>query len=1045
MKKNKILLFFWGFMLFSIIITAQEKVIIGKVTSATDGLPLPGVNVIVKGTTKGTEADFNGKYTIKASKGNVLVFSFVGMKKLEVVVETNTINVALEESNLLEEVVVTALGIKKESKKLGYSLQTIKSKDLNKVKTTNITNALSGKVTGVQINQNGSGVAGSASINIRGVSSLVSNNPLIVIDGVIVDNTGLGQGSFTGGLDYGNALADINPEDVQNINVLKGGNATALYGYRGASGVIVVTTKEGKEGKVKIDFSSSTTLDNVLVAPRLQNSYGQGTYNAATNSLEYDITRSGSWGPKLDGSQRMRFDGVGTDVYKANPNSFKDFYKTGSTFINSISASGGNKVSNYRLSYTNLTNAPVLKGSDFERNSVLLNTFTNITDKLKVQAKVSYINNKATNRPDITDGQANTVRGLILKPRNISNQILSENYIKSDGRPNNYGGGAFTMNPYYAVNTKINEDDKNRFTGLLNATYQITENLSATARYSRDQSNYIASIYQPIGAFDIAPTGGLEEITNQMVLNNLDLMLFYNGNITDKLSLDATFGFNTVETNSKTNRTEANDLLDEDLFSINNFTYKSVSTFLNRTKSQSLFGSVQLGYNNYAFVEITARNDWSSTLPEENASFFYPSIGTSFLLGEIFNIKTEKINRLKLRASAARTGNATLPHLLSSVFTVTSKPYNGLSLLYLGNSQLPAGDAEEGASPGYIIPNSNLKAELSTEYEIGLDASLFENRLGIDFTYYNKETKNQILQISLPATSGAQSKLINAGLIRNSGLEIALTGTPIKSEKFSWNTAINFTKNENRIEKLVDGLPSTILARQFNDVIQLVATEGSLYGDLVGSTFKRDSDGNKIYDTDGLPIVGEEGVIGNVTPDFLMGITNTFTYKNFELDFLIDIRSGGDVFSFTDRLAGVQGTDEITLKGRAFYEGGQGILVPEGTTIEGGVLPSDIVARGVDPQTYYNRLGNISENWISDASFVKLRQLSLTYNLSPKFLKKFSISKASISYVGRNLAILHKNTRNFDPEVGFNTAIQGIEFFDMPSTSSHGLKLAVSF
>lgn len=1045
MRKNKILLFFWGFMLFSIIITAQEKVITGKVTSATDGLPLPGVNVIVKGTTKGTEADFNGKYTIKASKGSVLVFSFVGMKKLEVVVENNTINVALEESNLLEEVVVTALGIKKESKKLGYSLQTIKSKDLNKVKTTNITNALSGKVTGVQINQNGSGVAGSASINIRGVSSLVSNNPLIVIDGVIVDNTGLGQGSFTGGLDYGNALADINPEDVQSINVLKGGNATALYGYRGASGVIVVTTKGGKEGKVKIDFNSSTTLDNVLVAPRLQNSYGQGTYNAATNSLEYDITKSGSWGPKLDSSERIRFDGIGTDVYKANPNSFKDFYRTGSTFINSISASGGNKVSNYRLSYTNLTNAPVLKGSDFERNSVLLNTFTNITDKLKVQAKISYINNKATNRPDITDGQANTVRALILKPRNISNQVLSENYIKSDGKPNNYGGGAFTMNPYYAVNTNINEDDKNRFTGLLSATYQVTENLSATARYSRDQSNYAASIYQPIGAFDIAPTGGLVEITNQSVLNNLDLMMFYNGSITDKLSLDATFGFNTVETNSKTNRTQANDLLDEDLFSVNNFTYKSVSTFLNRTKSQSLFGSVQLGYNNYAFVELTARNDWSSTLPEENASFFYPSIGASFLLGEIFTIKTEKINRLKLRASAARTGNATLPHLLSSVFTVTSKPYNGLSLLYLGNSQLPAGGAEEGAAPGYIIPNSNLKAELSTEYEIGLDASFFENRLGIDFTYYNKETKNQILQISLPATSGAQSKLINAGLIRNSGLEIALTGTPIKSEKFSWNTAINFTKNENRIEKLVDGLPSTILARQFNDVIQLVATEGSLYGDLVGSTFKRDSDGNKIYDTDGLPIIGDEGVIGNVTPDFLMGITNTFTYKNFELDFLIDIRSGGDVFSFTDRLAGTQGTDKITLQGRTFYEGGQGILVPEGVTIEGGVLPSDIVARGVDPQTYYNRLGNISENWISDASFVKLRQLSLTYNLSPNFLKKFSISKASISYVGRNLAILHKNTRNFDPEVGFNTAIQGIEFFDMPSTSSHGLKLAVSF
>ncbi|MDC1162430.1 SusC/RagA family TonB-linked outer membrane protein [Tenacibaculum sp.] len=1026
---------------------AQEKTITGVVTSQADGLPLPGVSIVIKGTTKGTETNFDGKYNIKASQGDLLTFSFVGMETISITVGNNsTINVQLEEGTILDEVVVTALGIKKEAKKLGYSIQTLKGDNLSKVNSINVANAISGKVTGVQINQNGSGVSGSSAITIRGISSLVpgQNSPLLVVDGVILDNGSLGQGGFSGGLDYGNAYNDINPDDIQSVNILKGGNATALYGYRGAGGVIVITTKSGKSGDFKVEFNSTSTFDNVLTSPQFQNSYGQGTYNAATGQLEYDIQRSGSWGPKLDGSLKQNFDGVGTAPYSSQSGDFKDFYTTGNTFTNSIAVSGGSDKTSYRLSYTNLYNTPILKGSNFKRNSISLNTISDISDKFKVQAKISYVKNTARNRPDITDGQANTVRGLILKPRNISNANLAANYINADGTPKNYGGGAFTMNPYYAINTKINEDYKNRYTGLLSLTYKFTSDLSATARYSQDQSSYSASIFQPIGAFDRAPTGGLVEITNQSTFTNYDLLVSYDKNLSEKLSLSSTLGFSAVENRSKTNRSQANDLLDSDLFSINNFGKKNVNTLLNQSKSQSIFGSVQFGYNDYAFWELTARNDWSSTLPVKNASFFYPSAGASFLLDKIFDIQNDNINRIKLRASAAQTGNATSPHLLSSVFNVSSNTYSGLPLLYLGNIKLDPGAAEEGAAAGYIIPNGDLVAELSTEYEVGVDASLFDNRLGLDFTYYNKNTKNQILEISLPPTSGAQSKLINAGLVNNSGFEVALTGTPIKNENFKWNTSFNFTKNKNKIVELSPDLPSTIIARQFNDDIQLVATEGRLYGDLVGSTFRRDANGNKVYDSNGLPIVGANDVIGNVTPDFLLGINNTLTYKNFELDFLIDIKSGGDVFSFTDKLAASQGTDEITLAGREFYSGGNGIMVPANATIDGTLDPA-IAARGVDPQTYYGRLDNISENWVSDASFVKLRQLSLTYKLPLKFLKKLSISKASISYVGRNLAILHKNTKNFDPEVGFNTSIQGIEFFDMPSTSSHGLKLAVSF
>ncbi len=1048
MKKSKILLLLCFSFLLVQFASAQEKTLSGVVTAQSDGMPLPGVGVLIQGTLRGVETDFDGKYQIKVSVGDVLVFSYVGMKSQSITISNQEkIDVSLEDANVLNEVVVTALGIKKEAKKLGYSIQTVKAEELTKVKTANVSNAISGRVTGVQINQNGSGLAGSSSINVRGISSLVpgNNQPLIVVDGVILDSGGLGQGTFSGGLDYGTGLSDINPDDIASVNILKGGNATALYGYRGASGVVVITTKRGKAGAVKVELSSSSMFDNVLVSPRLQNSYGQGFYNADTDALEYDITRSGSWGPALDGSLRTRFDGVGTEPYSASEGTFEDFYRTGTTFINSVGVSGGSENANYRLSYTNLLNNPILRGSTFERNSITLNTTGKINDKLRLQAKISYTNNYAENRPDITDGQANTVRGLILKPRNVSNASLEANYLTADGRPNNYGGGAFTMNPYYAINTRINDDVKNRYVGLVSATYDVTSDLSATLRYSQDQSFYNARIYQPIGAFDIAPTGGMVELNQKTILNNLDLLLSYNTVLTDNLTLSSTFGASKVVNKAVSNRIQGNELLDSSLFSINNFANKTASTARLQSESQSVFGSMQFGFNDNIFVELTARNDWSSTLPSENNSFFYPSVGTSFLLHDILDIESETVNSLKLRASWAKTGNATSPYQLASAYNVSSLPYNDLSLFYLGNIGLSPGAAEEGAAPGTVIPNRNLVPELSTEYEFGLDASFFNNRLGIDFTYYNKDTKNQILQLSLPPTSGAEAKVVNAGLVNNSGYEIGLTATPIKNDDFSWNTRFNFTKNTNEIVELAEGLPSTIIARQFSDVVQLVATEGRQYGDLVGTTFSRDANGNKIYDINGLPVVGESDVIGNVTPDFLLGITNTLSYKNFELDFLLDIRSGGDVFSFTDRLAASQGVDEITLQGREFYTGGNGILVPANATIEGGVLDPQVAARGVEPGAYFGRLNGISENWITDGSFVKLRQLSLTYKLPKSFLSKLSISSASISYVGRNLAILHKNTKNFDPEVGFNTAIQGIEFFDMPSTSTHGVKIDVSF
>ena len=1024
--------------------TAQEKVISGTVTSSTDGTPLPGVNVVVKGTTKGVQTDFDGKYAIEASTGEVLEFSYLGLKtKTTTIGSSSVIDISLDEDlEQLEDVVVTAYGIKKDARKLGYSVQTVEGEDISNVKTVNVTNSLSGRATGVLINQNGTGVAGSSSIIIRGITSLSPDNqPLIVIDGVIVDNGGIGQGDFAGGIDYGNALSDINPEDIASVNILKGGNATALYGYRGANGVVVITTKSGKTGKVQVDFSTSITLDDVLVSPKFQNQYGQGRFDSGTDQLIYDISTGTSWGPELDGSQRTRFDGVGTAAYSAAGNDFEDYYRLGYTVINSISVAQALEKANYRFSYSYLDNESIQPGSGYDRHNFSLKGGVDISSKLKLSTKIDYIRSNALNRPELTDSQANSVKNLALRPRNISNSLLSDNYLNDNGGPNNWNG-AFIQNPYYVANTRINSDKKDRYLGLVKLDYQIINELTASLRISQDQSTTNAVVFQPVGAFDVRPNGGMIDLTSTNTINNYDFLLnFDKDEILENISLGATVGISQAKDNFKLVRATAENILVPGLFSIDNFSNKNVSTDIAETKSNSLFGSLTLGYKNFAFLEITSRNDWSSTLPIENASFFYPSFGGSFVATDAFDIQSDILSYLKLRASYAKVGNATEPYRLRNTYNISSNTYNGQSFFFFGGN-VP--NAEEGAAPGINLSNPDLVSELSTTYEIGVDFKLFNNRVGIDATYYKNETKNQILGLTLPPSYGSESRVINAGLVTNSGLEIAINATPIETADFSWNSTLNFSNNNNEVERLAAGIRTQLLVRQFNDIVQLVATEGRPYGDLIGSTYERDDQGRIVYDSDGLPITGELGVIGNVTPDFLLGWQNTFKFKNITLGILLDSRFGGDIFSFTDLAMATNGTDERTLRGRDFFNGGQGVLVPSNVVVDGTLSP-EVQQRGVNPDAYWNRLGTISEAWVYDASFIKLREVSLTYNVQGSWLNTLGVTNLAFSYIGRNLAILHKETPNFDPENGFNTSFSGIEYFGFPSASSHGFKMNVSF
>ena len=1039
--KKKYLLFALFLLSFILNIEAQEKRISGIVTSQSDGTLLPGVSIVVQGTTKGTETDFDGKYSIKASVGEVLNFSFLGMKIKSVTIgDSNTINVALEEDvDQLDEIVFTAFGIRRESKKLGYLVQEVDGKDLTIAADPNIASALRGKMAGVEISSGATGPGSSTNITIRGISSLSqSNQPLIVIDGVIVSNTNIRQGDFAGGFDFGDGLSNLNPDDIERISILKAGNATALYGYRGANGVVLVTTKSGKSGKVKVDVSSAASFDNVIVSPKFQSEYGQGRFNTVTNALEYNIIDGGSWGPRLDGTQKERFDGVGTAAYSGNSGDFKDFYTTGITLTNSFIVSQAKDGIDYKLSYGNFNNSSIQEGTTLKRHNFGLKAGIDINDRFRVSGKIDYTKQNGENRPELTDGQSNTVKALSLRPRNISNSLLENNYLNAEGAPNTWAG-SFTMNPYYTANTLLNEDETNRFIGLLSLEIDLLKGLKLNARASQDLSISNAFIYRKKDAFAIAPNGKLDEYNTTSNTTSYDLLLNYNAELKEDYSVIATFGLNQTNSSFKTIVNTGETFVEDNFFSFNNFKSKNVDPKLFRSKSNSVFGSVTFGFKNYAFLELTARNDWSSTLPKDSASFFYPSIGGSLVLSDAIPsiVDNTWLNYLKLRGGYAQTGNATDPYSLQNTYLISSSEYNNQLFYFFGAS-------EEGAGAGASLKNPNLVAEISSNLELGFDARFFHDRLSFNATYYNIDTENQILELSLPPSSGANKQKVNAGLINNKGLELGLSADIIKGEDFSWTTDLNFSKNKSKVEELAKEMEVQVKERQFNDVVQVGGKLGEPLWSLLGSTFERDTNGNIVYDTSGLPKVDEIGKIGSTNPDALANLRNTFTYKNFSLSVLLDAKFGGDVFSFSDLVRATSGTDEITLKGREYFTGGNGIMVPNSAVIDGTLVP-DVVTRGVNPQQYWGRLSQISEHWVQDASFIKLRELSVSYNFPSIILDKLNISRLSLSYFGRNLAILHKNTANFDPETGFNNSFSGVEYFGFPSTSSHGIKLNVSF
>ncbi|MFA4851897.1 MAG: SusC/RagA family TonB-linked outer membrane protein [Bacteroidales bacterium] len=1052
MKKLTLLMVFSVFLGIQFIFA--QKQITGKVTSSEDGSALPGVTVTAKGATTGTFTDVNGKYTISVPSGAItLMFSFIGMKTQEVEIGNKTvIDVNIEPSSTqLEGMVVTALGIPKEKKSLGYSVQDLKGDELAKAKENNIVNSLSGKVSGVQITNSSGAVGASSRIVIRGTSSLAGNNqPLFVIDGVAMNNTEFGSADGYGGANRGNGVADINPDDVENISVLKGPNAAALYGSQAANGVILITTKAGslssKIGKEKtglgIEVGNSTTFEKPLRLPDFQNSYGQG----AEGEFSWVDGNGGgikdgvdeSWGPKLDaGLMIPQYNSPVTGGVReatpwiSHPDNIKDFLETGVTTTTNFAITGGTKDANLRLSYTNLNQKGMLPNTNYKKNTLALGGSANVTDKLNISGVANYVMANSDNMPGIGyDGQ-NVFQQFIWAARQVNYSDLKDYTDPVNGwaNPNNLAVTKYNWNynyhnnPYFTMFENTNTVDRDRIYGNAKVSYQFLENLSAFGRIGTDNYSNLNTSRAAWGDID-NPYGYYNESLTTFKQVTSDFMIMYNRKLNSDFAMDLNFGGSRMNQNIHEIFASADELAVEGVYTIGNSRVSSHPTSSIHDKAiNSLYGSGQLSYKNAIYLYLTLRNDWSSTLPAAHNSYYYPSVSLSSVLTELFKFESKTLSFAKVRVSWAQVGSDTDPYSLSPVLSF-GDGWNSSTIFM--NQFVPN-----------ELPNSDLRPQQCNSIELGTELKFFMDRVSLDFTYYNQKTYDQIIRIPISAASGYTTRVINAGEIDQKGIEITLGLVPLKSEKgFNWNILINFAKNQNEVVELAEGVEQYELGTYWD--LKIMAIPGQPLGALYGADFLRDPNGN-IINVNGVPQKGDLKILGNYQPDWVGGINNEFSYKGVTASFLIDIHKGGDIYSMTNSWGRYAGALEETLIGR---EGG---VIGVGVKDDGygNYVPNDVVVTAEE----YNHAAftnSIPAGSIFDATYIKLREVRIGYTF--KKIPKLGFKEINVSLIGRNLAILYSTIPHVDPETSFNDGnAQGIEFGQLPSAISYGFNISMKF
>ena len=1012
-----------------------QKTVTGNVSAAQDG-PLPGATIIVKGSDNtGTLTDFDGNFSVSASIGDVLIVSYVGFASQEVsIANDSTLSIVLESDQQLDEVVVTALGISREKKSLGYAVTQVSGENLNTVKDNNLASSLTGKVAGLQISQSGS--LGSASrITIRGNNSLGGNSQaLIIVDGMPINaslpisgdgsqissgSSGVGGGpSFEPSIS-GGGISDINPDDVESISVLKGPSAAALYGSRAGNGVILITTKKGKRSdELGVNIKTDLYVDNPLLLPEYQNQYGQGSFGAAYTDRTNDWGEL-SWGSVLDGSQQAYYDGT-TKAYRAQSDNVKNFFRQAVRRITSISMDKGSENSSFRFSYTNNQSEAIVENSDLNSHNFNLRSITNLSDKLTLDAKATYFTQIVKNRSSTTGAQG--LLGYVYNmPRNVAVDDLRNYQMDNPATPSDFAviryADGNTGNPFWQVYNDENTVRRNRFLGYTKIDYKFTDWLSAFVRVGADVTNIRdIKIFKPGHHFVLTGSMNIGESTfNEL---NSEFLVTAQHDFSDKLNLVANVGGNLSRRTAEGMTVAGTAFKIPTAFFINNLEVlqSPQESPLSIKKVNSLYGAANLAYENFLYLDVSVRNDWSSTLSEENRSFMYSSASLSAILNKFIDPSQKIFNLIKLRGSFAEVGNDTDPYQLNQTYNVPGQGYLGLTTLQSPTVKL----------------NSDLKPENIASSEFGLELAMLNNKLSLDVSVYNVTTTDLIFDVPVPAATGYQFNRTNIGEVTNKGLEIVFGANLLNTADFSWDTSFFYSKNENKIVELVEGVDRFSYVISTDSNVSISATEGGSIGDIYGRVWTGE------VNSDGVPIgsAAPDVLLGNAQPDWKGGWSNTIKYKDLSLRFLIDARMGGQIYSQTSADLDRNGVSKRSLQYRE-----SGVVVNGTNTGTGSANTQSITG-----QQYWTAMSNISENYIYDQDNIRLRELALAYNI-PLKSNKLGLQNAMVQLVGRNLFFFMNKADDIDPEtmLGTSLGVQGLSQNAMPTLRSVGLNLNLTF
>ena len=1023
----------------------------GRVVDTSND-PIIGASVMVKNAKEGTVTNMEGKFSLNVAPSATLVVSYIGFVTQEVKADTQKGEMTItlkEDTKRLGEVVVTALGIKRDRKALGYSLGEVSGKELQKAKEPNVINSLAGKVAGLTVSQTATGPSGSTRVILRGSTELTGNNqPLYVIDGVPMDNTNFESSDQWGGYDLGDGISSINPDDIENISVLKGPAASALYGSRASHGVILITTKKADAKKdFSVELNSTTTIEKQLTKwDDVQYEFGQGA-DGKISLTDDRFSSNRNWGPRIDpGLMMTYFDGVARP-YVIIKDNIDGFFRTGVNTTNSLIVNKKAGKTGVRITYTDMRDKDLIPKTHMARNTLNLRTNTTITKFLDLDFKVTYTHEGVKNRPAVADHRANIAKNLMTLSTTFDQAWLKEHYEDENGEYYNWNDGdVYNINPYWVLHKMTNKSWKDNYKGSAVIRYRPLKQLTLQATAGTDINYFTFEEF----AYPTSPGRERGMLSTKDYKNRMytaELLAIYKGKF-KKWDYGATLGGSLYKTDNKTQVVTAQNMIMRDAKTLQSFTEKTIREEIYRRQINSLYGSMNFAYDNFAFLDMTLRGDCSSTLPVNNNVYWYPSVSGSLLFSELLHVDKNILPYGKVRASWAKVGNDTSPYML--------RPTYEMALNSFGQYPMAAISSD-------VIPNKNLKPTMTNSIELGFELKFLKNRLGLDFTYYNQNSKDQILRMNTSYASGYRYQLINAGDIENRGVEVVLNTRPIEMKDFSWDLNVNFAKNSNKVKELANGVDEFELASARWLGVKVVAKVGENYGCIMGKDFLRNDNGDIIIDgKTGLPKMTHDlKVLGNATWDWTGGLTTNVRYKNFSMGAIFDVKVGADLYSMSARSAYSTGKHKETLEGRdAWYESEEKRLAagvtskdwhPTGGYVAKGVIeqpdgtfkPNDIF---VSPQEYWTYVTTqTARPFIYDNTYVKLREFTLSYAFPRRMLGKV-VNALSVSFVARNLFNLYKNVPNIDPDSNYNNSTgMGLEFGSLPSRRSFGLNVNLKF